>query len=115
MFYTFNQNNSGGAFDRDAHVDQFVVIEGDSIEQITKRAQKWGIYFDGCNKGFDCECCGDRWSTPWSDAELDEVPSTYGQPITKIKDKQTKSTNVVIHYAKGKVKYGINPNSLFKN
>lgn len=116
MFYTFRQNNSRGVFDRDAHVDEFVIVEGDTIEQVTDRAQDIGVYFNGCDRGLDCDCCGDRWYAPYEgDDELDEVPSTYGQPLKKIKSKRTKGCNVIIHYADGKVMYGTNPNSIFKN
>ena len=79
MFYTFRQNNSGGDFHVDENVAHTVIIEGDTIEEITKRAQEIGIYFDGCENGFDCHCCGDRWSEPWGDDKLQDKPClSYG-------------------------------------
>jgi hypothetical protein len=77
-FHTFHQNNSGGSFRKPA-ID--VIVEGDSIEEIVERALGAGIYFDGCKDGTDCSCCGDRWYAPWTDKELDDVPSVYGEPV----------------------------------
>lgn len=106
MFYTFVQNNSGGAYHRDATVDEYVIIEGISIEQVTDRAQDIGVYFDGCDRGLDCECCGDRWHVPFDDSELNPVPSTYGTPVEEIATKRTRGMNVIIHFANGTVGYG---------
>lgn len=63
MFYTFNQNNSGGGFDFDAKrgISRYVIISADSTEDAIKRAEKIGLYFNGVESGDDCECCGDRW------------------------------------------------------
>ena len=60
-FYTFRQNNSGGRFKQNNEVDIKVVIEANNAEHANKRAEEIGIYFDGCSKGIDCPCCGDRW------------------------------------------------------
>lgn len=77
MYYTFGQNNSGGSFDFDESrgVTHYVIIEADNAEDANRRAEDLGIYFDGCESGMDCDCCGDRWSPAWrGDAE----PSVYG-------------------------------------
>ena len=60
MFYTFKQNNSGGSFVIDDKVDVYVVIEANSSTHANERAVDIGIYFDGCYRGRDCSCCGDR-------------------------------------------------------
>ena len=57
-FYTFNQNNSGGEY----HGVKNIIIEADSAEQANNLSFQHGIYFDGCDRGIDCSCCGDRWS-----------------------------------------------------
>lgn len=68
MFYPFNQNNSGGRFIGPALV---VYIEAESEESANDIAQEHDIYFNGCEYGRDCSCCGDRWSTTWYEAVED--------------------------------------------
>jgi hypothetical protein len=82
-FYTFNQNNSGGSFEFDKRhgISHYVIVEGDSLADVTAFAERIGLYWDGCENGRDCSCCGDRWSRPWDGEKLDEVPSIYGEPI----------------------------------
>lgn len=60
-FYTFRQNNSGGAFDYDENLANEVVIEANNAREANSLAKGLGIYFNGCDVGTDCECCGDRW------------------------------------------------------
>jgi hypothetical protein len=79
-FHTFNQNNSGGAFVITDDLAMYVIVEGANIDQIVERAQALGIYFDGCETGEDCPCCGDRWDMPWRD-ELSEQPEVYGELV----------------------------------
>jgi hypothetical protein len=81
MFYTYDQNNSGGFFVLDSDVTHYVIIEADSHEEANQRAEGVGLYFDGCSKGLDCGCCGDRWSEAWSD-EGDPEPMIYGEPVS---------------------------------
>ena len=61
-WYAFRQNNSGG-FWRGPAIN--VVIEAANPSDANIIAMRHGIYFDGIEKGFDCACCGDRWS--WAD------------------------------------------------
>jgi len=61
-FFTYRQNNSGGSFVENEHVNIFVIIEADSAKQADNKAKSIDIYFDGCENGTDCHCCGDRWS-----------------------------------------------------
>jgi hypothetical protein len=103
-FYTFNQNNSGGRFDRDSDVDHYVVIEGRSIKEVISRATDIGIYFDGHG---DCPCCGNRWSEPYDGEELNKVPSLYGTPLVgPFTNKRNKTDTVVVHYLDGTRAYG---------
>ena len=86
MFYCFSQNNSGGGFDIDDNVAHFVIIEADSAFAANDRAESIGIYFDGCETGNDCPCCGDRWTDKWSDDSGDEAPVIYGTPVAEHKN-----------------------------
>jgi hypothetical protein len=61
MLYEFRQNNSGGAFVINSTLDTNLWIEADSPKEANKAAQSIGVYFDGCEIGVDCSCCGDRW------------------------------------------------------
>lgn len=72
-WFTFRQNNSGGRFIGATEV----IIEADNAEEANEIAQANGIYFNGCENGQDCNCCGDRWS-PVSDYDATKKPSIYG-------------------------------------
>jgi hypothetical protein len=104
MFYTFQQNNSGGRFERTEELDVYVVIEAESAEDANFRAEGLGIYFDGVDKDIDCPCCGDRWYP--EDGEGDVVPSLYGTPIDEEEFKSNPynrafRAGIIIHYLDG--------------
>ena len=83
MFYIYDQNNSGGGFDRDDDVACTVIIEADSAEEADARAEDVGIYFDGTDDdGPDCPCCGDRWSRAWGDGK--DTPQIHGKDIAHV-------------------------------
>jgi hypothetical protein len=84
MFYLFSQNNSGGSFIINEAVGQYVIVEADSHEKANRIAEMFGIYFDGCERGEDCNCCGDRWYRQYSE-EGDEEPKIYGKTIEEYK------------------------------
>lgn len=73
-FYTYRQNNSGGEWIG----PRYISIEAESEEAAEKRAPLVGIYFDGCDAGVDCPCCGDRWYR--AAEESDEPPPRPGSP-----------------------------------
>lgn len=79
-FWTFNQNNSGGHFDFQPNdgITHFVIIEANDETHAMQRALDIGLYFNGCDAGTDCDCCGDRWSEPYG--EGDPEPLIYGKP-----------------------------------
>ena len=82
MFYTFCQNNSFGRFTEPAEV---VIIEADSADEANHLAQEYyGLYFDGCESGEDCPCCGDRWY-PVDESEGEEFPEYYGKNVYDLK------------------------------
>lgn len=68
-FYEFRQNNSGGFFITNETVCHFMIIEATDHAAAVKKAEELGCYWDGCAKGIDCPCCGDRWSI-WDDEPL---------------------------------------------
>ena len=78
-------------------MDVKVIIEASSHYEANGIAENIGIYFDGCENGNDCDCCGDRWyavddndaqDTPSID--IDEIYSNYGM------------NDYVIHYLDGR-------------
>jgi hypothetical protein len=79
VFYSFRQNNSGGHFEFNEKdgISVLVVVEADSVEQAESRAESIGVYFDGCEAGIDCPCCGDRWYRLY-DSDGTEAPCEYG-------------------------------------
>jgi len=60
-FYEFVQNNSGGAFHVTDTLCHRLFIEAEDADAATIKAESLGVYFDGCDSGMDCPCCGDRW------------------------------------------------------
>lgn len=68
--------------DVDTNVDQNVLIQANSAGEADSIAEDVGLYFNGVEKGSDCECCGDRWIRAWNDSG-DDVPSDYGTPLTE--------------------------------
>ena len=79
MFFTYDQNNSGGSFDVPA---EYVVVEAVDYVEANYLAERYGLYFNGCDDGLDCPCCGDRWYSQYSNEDGTEVPSVYGKPLT---------------------------------
>lgn len=103
-FYTFHQINSGGSFHRNSDVREYVIVEGTDLDDITKRAERIGLYFNGVDTGDDCECCGDRWHEPYGD--MTEVPMIWDTPVDLYEEECTDTANVVIYYMNGIRKYG---------
>lgn len=102
-FFNFNQNNSGGHFEDDKDVCEDVIIEAYSPEDANLRADNFGIYFNGCNQGLDCSCCGDRWSEVWDDNKGTNKPEIYGKDVFKIYGESFR-WKCIIHYLNGKRK-----------
>lgn len=101
MFFTFSQNNSGGAFEG----FQFVIIEADSANEANNLAESHDIYFDGVSKGMDCSCCGDRWARKWFDDEGKEMPEIYGEPpeVSAVDPDNWYPVTYAIYYKDGRV------------
>lgn len=75
-YFRFHQNNSGGSFviDDARGLGVNVWVEAQSAADANARAESIGIYFNGCDSGADCECCGDRWSSQWRDESGADEP-----------------------------------------
>lgn len=103
MFYTYDQNNSGGSFDYDAKrgISSAVIVEADSADQADNRARRIGLYFDGYG---DCECCGNRWSEAWRGTK---VPEMYGRPVegytSFVKWQGQGRPEIFVHYKDGRI------------
>ncbi len=80
-FFCFHQNNSGGMFVVNKKVTHYVIVEAADAAHANVLAQGLGIYFNGCNDGTDCECCGDRWYPV--DGAGDPSPMIYREPADK--------------------------------
>jgi len=82
MFYVFRQNNSGGRFvtNHERGISHFVIVEASDAQDADRRAELAGLYFNGCQRGIDCSCCGDRWVTQYND-EGTKTPSIYGKKV----------------------------------
>jgi hypothetical protein len=109
-FYTYDQTNSGGRFHINDQVSEFVIIEATSSKHADMIAKEVGIYFNGCENGSDCKCCGDRWSNA-EYTEGTETPTIYGQPAEEFKNSSVKPDEAYcyIYYLDGTKK------SLIKN
>ena len=72
-FYEFNQNNSGGSFVVNENVCHRIVIEAYSEKEAIEKAEELGCYWNGCDDGSDCPCCGDRWYASPNEIKLSDI------------------------------------------
>lgn len=97
MFITFSQNNSGGYFIQNEYVDEYVIIEGNNLEEILNKARD--IFKDYRRY---CECCGERWDDDWKDEkDLDESPMIYGESAYEFKDGYSGNSKAIIYRMNG--------------
>ncbi len=93
-FYSFDQNNSGGSFVVDENLCHRLMIEAKDERSAEAIAESMGVYFNGCDEGYDCPCCGDRWYSPsemvfpyrygtFSKDEAKEVAESYDATFEK--------------------------------
>lgn len=80
MYFTFDQNNSGGSYERNEDVLEYVIIEAVTALEANCKAEEIGIYFDGCSSGLDCKCCGDRWY-PLYTSDATDGPMIYNTNV----------------------------------
>ena len=96
MFYTIDQNNSGGYFIRNEYVDEFVIVEAntpyEAVYKLNKIVEDYSEY---------CECCGERWSYDVDDFNsVSEQPTLYNKPIKDYRSWWDGS--VIIYYLDGR-------------
>lgn len=110
-FFHFHQNNSGGRFvyDMKAGITEEVVVEAENAEAANRRLEDIGGYFDGCDRGRDCDCCGDRWSRQWGGEKGDPEPLYYDTPVAQV-SKETRWRNsskpaIAVHYFDGRIEF----------
>lgn len=109
MFFYFSQNNSGGSFhfDEKAGITHHVIVEARDLDAAIDKAESIGLYFDGCDSGRDCPCCGDRWHKPWKEDGTKE-PELYGMSIENfLKSDSTYfwmdfEREICVHYENGR-------------
>lgn len=105
MFFTYNQNNSGGKwrYDAAAGISHFVIIEATSAAAANAEAESIGLYFDGAG---DCSCCGNRWDRIDS-GDGKDAPMIYAQPVAEYKPfldiKWIDGFEAFVHYADGRL------------
>ena len=87
-WFSFSQNNSGGSFHHEPldGIGRFVFIEAQNAAHAKDRAERIGLYFNGCASGLDCSCCGDRWSDYVDDSDGEAVPMRYGETYREAVD-----------------------------
>ena len=68
-FFFYIQNNSFGRFES----PMFVVVKAENPDEANALAESVGLYFDGCEAGIDCDCCGDRWVAASGPSEVDFI------------------------------------------
>jgi hypothetical protein len=95
-FFLFMQNNSGGSFDVNETVAHNVIIEAYSANDANARAEDIGIYFNGCDTGADCSCCGDRWYEA-EDHDGTDTPLIYDEPPETHRERFAKAGQPVCH------------------
>ena len=108
MFYTYDQNNSGGFFKITKKIKHYVIIEADSAKEADEKAESIGLYFDGVKKDIDCPCCGDRWDKaddPDFGINGTEKPEIWGESVLEhLKESgMFWKEEVIIYYKDGKV------------
>lgn len=107
MFYTYNQNNSGGRFveNKRTGIGQYVIIEADTADDANYRAEQIGIYFEGTGDDIDCPCCGDRWF-PIYNNDGQPSPQIYGENVENgiYETSCVWGVNGYIHYKDGSIK-----------
>lgn len=111
-FYEFRQNNPGGQFEYSDKISNVVWIEAPSINSAFDKAKQIGIYFDGVERGIDCNCCGDRWDEYPTIIDLEGVSLDYYLTYYKETRRETiksfKADNhpyLIAHRADGTIHY----------
>lgn len=101
LFYTFDQNNSGGYFDVDKEngIGHYIIIEAYSSDQANDIHERLIE-----NQSSSCGCCGSRWYSCWEN-DGQEMPMIYGEPVwQKVYNSWVASDPLAyIHYLDGRI------------
>ena len=103
-FYEFIQNNTGGSFNTDSKLCHRLFIEADSVRDANDKAENLGCYWNGVKAGYDCKCCGDRWSQETDSLDMEGMNiEQYAQKSADFDGGYTKP-ECRIFYKNGEVK-----------
>lgn len=102
-FYQYRQNNSGGDFYTDENLGIEVLIAAKNADEADERATELGIYFDGCYNGYDCSCCGDRWSTAsdWNAVEPNKLDEYIQESLNARYSYPWGDPYIIVHHDNG--------------
>lgn len=82
-WFRYRQNNSGGKHRNDPFA---LIVKATDHKQANEKAKEH-IYFNGCEDGTDCSCCGDRWYEKY-DSDIDgyEVFTTKEEAVSEARE-----------------------------
>jgi hypothetical protein len=103
-YYCFRQRKSGGSFVVNDKVSYTVIIQAKNSDDANNKAEEIGIYFNGCYTGYDCSCCGDRWSTAWEEGT--KKPRIYNNHPRDHREEWANNGEIYcyVYKANGKIK-----------
>lgn len=81
-FYEFTQNNSGGSFDVNDKLCHRLIIQAINEDDAISKAETLGCYWNGVSKGYDCDCCGDRWHCYPDEINIERY-NEVGYPVSE--------------------------------
>jgi hypothetical protein len=70
--FKYHQNNSFGEWQD--NMPRVLEVWAETPQGADIKAESMGVYFDGCEKGIDCPCCGDRWYREYDEYNPDGYP-----------------------------------------
>ena len=103
MFYTVNQNNSGGGYIQDEYVDQLVCVEADSATEAESILEN--LVDDHGYNDDSCPCCGDNFYISLDETDgTDFISDGYGSDVEitelGVSDKRYRRY-AIVHYKGG--------------
>lgn len=104
MFYSLIQNKVGGLYFTNDRICREMIIEADNADEAAARAEMFGCYFDGVDKGYDSGRDGDRWELDKiTEIKYSESQDDLAQYIEKNVGDDT-CPDIRVFYAEGVVK-----------
>lgn len=96
MFYTINQNNSGGYIIDNEDVSNFVSVEANNFKEAEGKLRSITEDYSEF-----CECCGERWYIDLNNDDAEEIPMIYDIPYNQEVYKCWSSEHIIIYYLDG--------------